>query len=120
MERQQLLPKGQIFDHEVLTRLEGANRPAEKLPEPRHHGENIDETSPTELNSQAIDIADVRSFDDSQDGRWFHSCFATLRSAGVVRRAPLFWHTTRTQSSCKPRVNNRYREIFKMHYIAGR
>jgi hypothetical protein len=30
VERQQLLTKGQIFKHEVLTGLEGANRPAEK------------------------------------------------------------------------------------------
>ena len=49
MERQQLLTKGQIFKHRVLTGLEGANRPAENVPEPRDHGENINETSPTEL-----------------------------------------------------------------------
>ena len=49
VERQQLLTKGQIFKHEVLTGLEGANRPAENVPEPRDHGENINETSPTEL-----------------------------------------------------------------------
>ena len=54
MERQQLLTTGQIFKHEVRTGLEGANRPAEKVPEPRDHGENINETSPTELIPKSL------------------------------------------------------------------
>ena len=54
MERQQLLTKGQIFKYEVLTGLEGANRPAEKMPEPRDHDENLSETSPTELIPKSL------------------------------------------------------------------
>jgi hypothetical protein len=54
VERLQLLTKGQIFKHEVLTGLEGANRPAEKAPEPRDHGENTNETSPTELIPKSL------------------------------------------------------------------
>ena len=54
MERQQLLTKGQIFKHQVLTGLEAANRPAEKVPEPRDHGEYINETSPTELIPKSL------------------------------------------------------------------
>ena len=54
MERQQLLTEGQIFKHEVLTGLEGANRPAENVPEPSDHGENLNETSPTELIPKSL------------------------------------------------------------------
>ena len=54
MERQQLLTKGQIFKHEVLTGLEDANHPAEKMPEPRDHGRNLIETSSHRLVAKSL------------------------------------------------------------------
>ena len=54
MEREQLLTKRQIFKHEILTGPEGANQPTEKMPEPRDHGKNLNETSPAELIPKSL------------------------------------------------------------------
>ena len=68
------MTKGQIFKHRVLTGLEGANRPAENVPEPRDHGENINETSPTELIPKPM-ILRMYGFDDPHDLHHFLHCF---------------------------------------------
>jgi hypothetical protein len=54
VEREQLLTKRQIFKHEILTGPEGANQPAEKMPEPSDHGKNLIETSSHRLVAKSL------------------------------------------------------------------
>jgi hypothetical protein len=41
VQRQELLTKRKIFQDEVPTRTQGADNPADEVPEPREHGRNL-------------------------------------------------------------------------------
>jgi len=41
MQGKQLLPKGEVFENEILAGTKGANQPTQQMSEPRDHGENL-------------------------------------------------------------------------------
>jgi hypothetical protein len=41
VQRQELLTKRKIFQDEVPTRTQGADNPADEVPEPQEHGRNL-------------------------------------------------------------------------------
>ena len=54
VEREQLLTKGKILKHEILTGTERTDYPAEKVPEPQDHGKNLIETSSHKLVAKSL------------------------------------------------------------------
>jgi hypothetical protein len=54
VEREQLLTQGKVFEDEILARTEGTNNPAEHVPEPQNHDQNLSETSPTDLIPKSL------------------------------------------------------------------
>jgi hypothetical protein len=54
VEREQLLTKGKIFKHEILTGTERTDYPAEEVPEPQDHGKNLIETSSNKLVAKSL------------------------------------------------------------------
>jgi hypothetical protein len=61
---EQLLTQGKIFEDDILAGPECTNNPAEEVPEPYDHAQNLTGTLPIEIWCQVVDIAGVRCFDE--------------------------------------------------------
>jgi len=51
---QQLLTQSKIFEDEILAGPECTNNPAEEVPEPPDHAQNLTGTSPIELDAKSL------------------------------------------------------------------
>src|ERR1019366_817180 len=51
---QQLLTQGKIFEDDILAGPEGTNNPAEDVPEPYDHAQNLTGTLPIELAAKSL------------------------------------------------------------------
>jgi hypothetical protein len=54
VESQQLLTQGKVFEDEVLAGTERSNDPAEEVPEPYDHAQNLTGTLPIELAAKSL------------------------------------------------------------------
>ena len=54
MKSEQLLTQGKIFEDEILARPECTNNPAEEVPEPYDHAQNLTGTLPIELAAKSL------------------------------------------------------------------
>jgi hypothetical protein len=51
---EQLLPQGKIFEDDILAGPECTNNPAEEVPEPYDHAQNLTGTLPIELAAKSL------------------------------------------------------------------
>jgi hypothetical protein len=51
---EQLLTQGKIFEDDILARSECTNHPAEEVPEPYDHAQNLTGTLPIELGAKSL------------------------------------------------------------------
>ena len=54
MKSEQLLTQGKIFEDEILAGPECTNNPAEEVPEPHDHAQNLTGTLPIELGAKSL------------------------------------------------------------------
>ncbi|HZL70369.1 MAG TPA: hypothetical protein VFC29_23895 [Candidatus Limnocylindrales bacterium] len=54
MKSEQLLTQGKIFEDEILAGPECTNNPAEDVPEPYDHAQNLTGTLPIELGAKSL------------------------------------------------------------------
>ena len=54
MKSQQLLTQGKIFEDDILAGPECTNNPAEEVPEPYDHAQNLTGTLPIELGAKSL------------------------------------------------------------------
>ena len=54
MKSEQLLTQGKIFEDEILAGPECTNNPAEEVPEPYDHAQNLTGTLPIELGAKSL------------------------------------------------------------------
>ena len=54
MKSEQLLTQGKIFEDEILAGPEGTNNPAEEVPEPYDHAQNLTGPLPIELAAKSL------------------------------------------------------------------
>ena len=59
MKSEQLLTQGKIFEDDILAGAEGTNNPAEEVPEPYDHAQNLTGMLPIELGAKSLDITSV-------------------------------------------------------------
>jgi hypothetical protein len=61
VQRQELLTKSKIFQDEIPTRTQGADNPADQVPEPQEHGRNLIERSgnKTDPKSFILGVHDI-------------------------------------------------------------
>ena len=56
MKSQQLLTQGKIFEDDILAGPECTNNPAEDVPEPPDHAQNLTGTLPIELGAKSLTL----------------------------------------------------------------
>ena len=54
MKSEQLLTQGKIFENDILAGPEFTNNPAEEVPEPYDHAQNLTGTLPIELGAKSL------------------------------------------------------------------
>jgi hypothetical protein len=79
---EQLLTQGKIFEDDILAGPECTNNPAEEVPEPYDHAQNLTGTLPIELAAKSLilRVYDVL-MNDSLSLVWNHQRIATCRLA---------------------------------------
>ena len=54
MKSEQLLTQGKIFEDEILAGTKGTAQPAEEVPEPHDHTQNLTGTLPIEVGAKSL------------------------------------------------------------------
>ena len=54
MQSEELLTQGEVFQDEILAGTKGTAKPAEEVPEPYDHAENLTGTLPIELGAKSL------------------------------------------------------------------
>src|ERR1035438_2448460 len=73
---EQLLTQGKIFEDEILAGPECTNNPAEEVPEPPDHTQNLTGTLPIELAAKSLIL---RVYDVLMNDRYNRCCFRVLK-----------------------------------------
>ena len=54
MQSEELLTQGEVFQDEILAGTKGTAKPAEEVPEPYDHAQNLTGTLPIELGAKSL------------------------------------------------------------------
>jgi hypothetical protein len=94
---EQLLTQGKIFEDDILAGPECTNNPAEEVPEPYDHAQNLTETLPIELGAKSLILGmyDVLRNDNAQPGSLRRRTLTPFKS----RQLPQYYFLVRVSSS---------------------